>query len=237
LNTLSFSDIDLCVAPENYESASLLLEKVKGVQLSIDLHKGLRHLDTVGWDTLFENSVMVSLDGVPIRVLRTEDHLRVLCVHWLTDGGVYKDRLLDIYYLVKKNADTFDWEYCFRGIAPYRRDWIVKTITVVHKFYPLDISKLPFAEQLIPLPGWFSKALDRAWATDTRLHDIQTLSGNKAELWKQIKLRIRPNPIQAAVMMEGKFEKSHLLYYQVGSFIYRFKSSFKRGVRSLRNKS
>jgi hypothetical protein len=229
-----FSDIDLCVAPEEFEKSLGLISTDPGKGLNIDLHKGLRHLDTVDWECLFQNSEIVQIDDVGVRILCPEDHLRVLCVHWLTDGGAYKEKLLDIYYLLQNNSDSFDWELCFELINKRRRDWIIKTIAVVHRHHNLEISKLPFAAELDSLPGWFIKALEKEWASETKLKDIHAIWSNKEEFWKQLKKRLRPNPIQATVFMEGNFDESSRLYYQLGSFYLRLIPSLRKSIHRIK---
>lgn len=229
-------DIDLCVAPENYEKGRALIETNPGNTLSIDLHKGLRHLDSVGWNQLFENSELVQIDDVGVRILRAEDHLRILCVHWLTDGGAEKEKLLDIYYLLQNKNRRFDWEYCFRSIDPNRRDWIIKTVVMVNKYYKLDVSELPFAVELDSVPEWFYKALEREWASGTRLRSIFSYYENREEFWRQIKKRLRPNPIQSTVFMEGRFDRSPRIFYQVGSFLKRLKPAIPKALNILKDK-
>jgi hypothetical protein len=223
-----FSDIDLSVAPDDYEKALQLVEGIEGGNLNIDLHCGLRHLDTLEWDRLFANSEVELIDEVPVRILRVEDHLRVLCVHWLTDGGAYKDRLLDIYYLLQNNADKFDWDACFHAIDENRREWIIKTIALVHKYHPLDVSKLPFAVGIDSIPKWFTKALEKEWASETRLQPLHVYLNSRKELWKQLKKRFPPNAIQSTVLMNGKFDESPRLFYQLGSIFQRLKPSIKK---------
>ncbi len=92
-----FIDTDLAVSPSDFASAKKILESSEAQSLIIDLHKGFRHHDTVSWENLFENSQLIKIDEVEIRVMRPEDHLRVICVHWLTDGGEYREKLWDIY--------------------------------------------------------------------------------------------------------------------------------------------
>lgn len=218
-----FSDIDLSVAPSVYEKGLIIVSSEEGSKLNVDLHCGLRHLDTVVWEKLFQNSKIILLDDVPIRILSAEDHLRVLCVHWLTDGGAFKERLLDIYYLLQNNAENFDWDACFGAIDENRRDWIVKTIGVVKRYYGLDTSRMPFAADLDVIPEWFINELEREWASETRLVNILAVINNKKEFWRQFKKRMRPNAIQATVYMEGKFDESSRVYYHAGSFLKRLR--------------
>jgi Uncharacterised nucleotidyltransferase len=223
-----YNDIDLCVAPELYAEARGLVDSEEGKPLNIDLHSGLRHLDTVEWDDLYENSRILTIDNLPIRGLRPEDHLRVLCVHWLTDGGVYKEKLLDFYYLIENNRSEFDWDRCLNSVSKTRREWILKTIGLTHKYYNLDISELPFADEMRRIPPWLFKTLEKEWATKVSLKPLHTLLTNKKELWAQIKKRIPPNAIQATIEMEGKFDNSGRLFYQIGSIFVRLKPSVKR---------
>ena len=225
-----FGDIDLCVAPSEFGRSLEIISTEEGKKLNIDLHCGLRHLDTVDWDVLFVNSQTISLDEERIRVLCPEDHLRVLCVHWLTDGGAYKERLLDIFYLLQNNSDSFDWDLCFQYIDRNRRDWIVKTIATVNKYYKLEVSKIPFAEELESVPKWFIKELEREWASEAKLTDIMSVLSNRKAFWIQLKKRLHPNAIQATVFMEGRFDESSRMYYQAGSFLKRFKPSVRKAL-------
>lgn len=229
-----FSDIDLSVSPEEYDKSLKIAEGQEAKALSIDLHCGLRHLDTLEWEDLFKNSVLERIDNVEVRILRPEDHLRVLCVHWLNDGGAYKERLLDICYLLENNLKVFDWDRCFGKISKNRREWIIKTIAIAHKYYGFDISELPFAEETKLIPCWVIKTLEREWASETKLIPLHTLLGNRSEFWKQIKKRFPPNAIEATIEMEGPLDNSRRGYYQIGSVILRLKPSLQRVYNSLK---
>jgi len=229
-----FSDIDLCVPADDYERSLKIVAGKSAQTLNIDLHCGLRYLDTLEWEDLFENSVLELIDDVEVRILRPEDHLRVLCVHWLNDGGAYKERLLDICYLLENNAGKFDWNRCFGKISKNRREWIIKTIAVAHKYYDFDVSELPFAEETNLIPRWFVKTLEREWASETKLIPLHTLLGKRKEFWKQIKKRFPPNAIEATIEMEGPIDDSRRGYYQIGSIFLRLKPSVIRVYTSLK---
>lgn len=223
-----FGDIDLCVPPALFEKASRLLLTDHGKTFKVDLHSGLRHLDTLEWDDLFGNTISKELEGVQIRILRAEDHLRVLCVHWLTDGGANKNRLLDIYYLIINHQGSFDWYRALEVVSRVRREWIVKTIGLLEKYYGLDISDFSFADEARELPGWFLKTMEAEWRDEVKLEPIHTTLSNAKAFFKQLKKRFPPNPIQATIDMEGSLDDSSRIYYQIGSVILRTIPSIRR---------
>ncbi len=228
------SDIDLCVSPAVYKKGVEIADAQAAKALNIDLHCGLRHLDTVEWEDLFENSVIRWIDDVQVRILRPEDHLRVLCVHWLNDGGAFKERLLDICYLLENHSKDFDWDRCLGKVSKNRREWIIKTIAIAHKYFNLDVSELPFAGETKSIPRWFVNTLESEWASTTKLIPLHTLLGSRKEFWKQVKKRFPPNAIEATIEMEGPFDDSWRGYYQAGSIILRLKPSLKRIYNSLK---
>lgn len=229
-----FNDLDLCVSPGLFDKGQRLLALEDFRKLNIDLHCGLRHLDTLEWDDLFENSVLVELDDVQVRILRPEDHLRILCVHWLTDGGAYKERLLDIYHLLENNAGRFDWNRCLGKVSQVRQGWIGVTIGAIRKYYNLDVSGIPIGVKEKSLPRWFIRTLEKEWASNTKLKPIHTLLQSRRELWRQIKKRVPPNAVQATIDMEGEFDDAPRFYYQVGSVFLRLKPSVRRVYNSLK---
>lgn len=222
-----FNDLDLALAPVEYGRAEAFLRTITQ-NLTIDLHSGLKHLDTQPFERLYANSQTVRCGKTDVRVLCREDHLRVLCVHWLVDGGAKKDKLQDIYYAVKNRPVDFDWDKCLSVVSPVRRRWIVCTIGLAHKYLGLDVSGTPFAESIEQLPEWLLKALEKEWQSDTVIVPLHLLIRDPKNFWKQIKKRMPPNPIQATVEMEGSFDDGRQIFYQIGNILQRLMPSVKR---------
>lgn len=227
----SFSDIDIAVAPGEYQRALNLIDSNK---INVDLHEGLRHHDTSDWEYLFENSKLVNIDDTKIRILCAEDALRVLCVHWLTDGGAYKDKLWDIFYAVANRPVDFEWEKCLNVVSAKRRLWIIYTIGLAHKYLGLDIRNLPFESEASEIPPWIIKTVEREWATDVRLRPLDANLFDRKQLWKQIIKRIPPNPIQATVESEGDFDDRSRIRYQANSILMRTYPSVRRIIREIK---
>ena len=224
-------DIDVAVSAVNYlECQKLLKRQTIG---EVDLHCELRHLDTVAWDDLFEHSQLVKLNKTDVRILCAEDHLRTLCVHWLTDGGVSKERLWDIVYAIKNRPKNFDWDRCLYTVSETRKDWIICTVGLAVRYLGLDIKNTPLNNLLREIPEWMIKTVEKEWESKIGLKPLQNCLSDGKEFFEQIKKRIPPNPIQATIEMEGKFDAKTRIFYQVGSVLFRFKPSIKRISKTL----
>lgn len=228
-------DVDAAVEPESYARAEKLLRERKIT--GFDLHRGLRHLDTLDWKDLYAAAETSEIGGVPVKIPRAEDHLRILCVHWLGDGGADKQRLWDIYYAVENRPETFDWARCLDAAGEKRRKWVACTIALAARYLGLDINDTPLAREAENLPGWLIDTVEREWSRNVRLKPLHNCLKNRAELYEQIKLRIPPNPIQATVDVEGAFDDAPRIRYQIGSFLKRIKPSAQRISRNLRGQS
>lgn len=223
-------DIDLCVAPEDYPGAVEILKNDQGF-LPVDLHKGLRHLDILPFRDLISHSKMIKLGETNIRILRDEDHLRVLCVHWLNDGGAYRNKLKDIHYAVENRAPDFDWDRCLNTAGARRRRWVICAILLAHKYFATKIDDTPIgAEKELPL--WLVKAVEKEWRSPVRLKPLELFLRDPKGLWQQLRKRMPPNALQATIEMEGEFDRMPRIYYQILDTLFRIAPSLKR-IRNL----
>ncbi len=221
-------DMDMAVSANDFEAARAISKSSAANGLAIDLHRELRHHDTVGWDDLFENSLVVEFDQGSIRILRPEDHLRVLCVHWLTDGGANKDRLWDMYYAVENRSVEFDWDRFLNLVSDRRRRWLLCTLGLASRYLGLDLSNTPVERENTDIPEWIVRTVEREWAKNTQHLPLHIALGDTKLFWKQILKRLRPNPIWATVQMEGSFDAKTRVFYQLGSIFQRIVPSYRR---------
>lgn len=229
------SDVDLAVAASDFDIADRLCRSTKSEGFAIDLHRELRHLDTCPWNDLFAHSRLVDLDCEQIRVLCPEDHLRVLAVHWLTDGGWFRDRLWDIYYAIENRPADFDWNRCLDSVSPIRRRWVVCVIGLTHKFFDLYVDDLPISDEVRDLPPWLIKAVEREWSSGVRLLPLYRFTRDPGGFLVQVKKRLPPNPIYATIDMEGSFDASTRIHYQVGTIAKRIAPSIRKLFISARS--
>lgn len=222
-----FGDIDLVVSDSDFGTALNLCRITEVLARNIDVHNELRHLDSENWENLFNRSITVDLNDTEIRILCPEDHFRVLCVHWLTDGGEHKTRLWDIYYAVQNRGPDFNWDLCLNSVSQTRRRWVICAVGLAHKYLGLKIDDLPFADEAKNLPQWLTQTVEREWASPVRLRQLTMCLSDRKLLMRQIRKRLPPNPIASTIEMEGSFDSPVIIHYQIGSIIKRIIPSIK----------
>ncbi len=226
-------DIDLAFDPDQFDAVNEFLSTNPIGAVGIDIHNGLRHHDTLSWQELFSRSQLIDVNGEDIRVLSDEDHLRVLCVHWLTDGGENKKRLWDIYYAVSKRPENFDWDKCLGVVSEKRRNWVIYTIGIAHHYLKLDISDLPFKEKAERVPPWLLREVKRHWDMDLPIVPLNATLHDKDQFFRQVKKRFPPNPIYSTISMEGSLDARTRIFYQAGNLLMRISLAWRGFLRSV----
>lgn len=223
----SYKDVDLAFDPQDYRKALEIRSTEEGARLAVDLHKEFRHLDTRPWDEAFDDSECVDINGVQVSVPCAEDNLRMVCTHWLNDGGESKERLRDIYYAVKNRPATFDWDKCLRAVAANRRTWIVTAILLAAKYLDLDIDDLPHEIVKSSLPAWVTRTVEKEWRSGRPSLELSLSLDSPSGFFTQLRKRIPPNPIQATIENEGDLVNGNRLRYQLQSMSRRAIPSLK----------
>lgn len=218
----TFSDIDLAVDPKEYDAAG---EIIRVNQFNIDLHRGLRHLDTLEWDELFKRTRFIKASETKIRVLGPEDHLRVLCVHWLNDGGADRTRLWDVFFALENRPSDFDWERFLFAVEPKRRQWLLTVIDLAKNYLGLELEE-NYADSHF-LPEWVKRQVENEWKSDERLIPLHQILRDRRRLLRQVFKRIPPNELQAVV-------ENNAAINNTSSISVRFINLIKRTTPSVR---
>lgn len=218
----TFSDIDLAVDPKDYDTVRKIIRKN---QFSVDLHRGLRHLDTLAWDELFKRTRLIKASETEIRVLCPEDHLRVLCVHWLNDGGADRTRLWDIYFALENKPENFDWERFLKTVGEKRRRWLITVLILVKNYLGLELEEK--ISDTYKLPEWVKREVENEWKSDERLIPLDQILRDRRKLLRQIMKRIPPNALQAVV-------ENNEMIKATSDVSVRFENMLKRTIPSVR---
>lgn len=222
------TDIDLAFSAADFDKAFQLAQREDYKGLVLDIHREFKHLDTVDWDVIVKRSQVIDIGNTNVTVPSDEDHLRLLCVHWLVDGGYFRERLWDIYYAVDNRSANFDWSICLDQVSAVRRRWIICAIGMAHHYLQLDVDGLPFADEAKRIPGWMIRAVEKEWASGVRLMPIQQFAGRPSMFFSQLKKRLPPNPITATLDVDGSLDSRFQFHYQLGSMLKRLGPSLRK---------
>jgi hypothetical protein len=224
------TDIDLLIAPGH---STDIVETIRGklsYRTSIDVHFGPRHLDKLTFQELFDRSYSVQLNGVQARVLADEDNLRITAVHWLTDGGINKERLWDVYYLVKNRKADFDWVRCLESNGSIRKTWVLAAIATARDHLDLDMSGLPVEAREFELPSWYRQTLAKEWSLGIYArHRLSNVLARPKLLLEQLRRKFPPNRIAATIDSETAIDHSSRVPAQLKSLVKKA-SPFARGL-------
>jgi hypothetical protein len=214
-----YTDLDLCVLPDQYASARAALKDPECQTFNVDLHLGFGKFYDQRTDEIFERSQLVKLDDLEVRVLSAEDHLRLLCMHLLRHGAVRPIWLYDIAVLLETRTEDFDWDRCL-GRSRQQADWVACALGLAHQLLRADVEGAPIARRAKKLPTWLAPTVLKEWGTPLHSlgqvavylkHPVRVIRGLIKELphhW--------PNPIEATVTLKGPFNELPRLPFQVG---------------------
>ena len=212
-------DIDLHVAPEHREKALEILNKRECQNCDVDLdHDAIRRFSELRFDELFHRSELAELNGTQIRVLGAEDHLRLLCLHLLKHGAWRPLWLCDVAAALESRPSSFDWDRCL-GRNKRWADWIACTIGLANRLLGAELGDAPMKKRVDHLPGWLIPAVLKEWSApyppNLPLFTTQLKAGWwKAEMVSAVRQRW-PNPIQATVDADGRFDDKIRLPFQI----------------------
>ena len=228
-------DIDICVHPAQYKKAVDALRDWTDHSFLVDLHEGFAGLDQANADDLYLRSELIGLGDVEVRVLSDEDHLRVLCLHFLRHGAFRPLWLCDIGAAVESRPQKFDWERCL-GSDRRQRDWIACTIGLAHQLLGARLADTPVEQRSKRLPTWLVPTVLKQWETPNTLnHGVLRHRAGMAEYFRNPAgvmrdLRNRwPNPIEATIYVGGSFNELPRLPFQVAECLGRT-AKFVRGL-------
>jgi hypothetical protein len=184
-----YGDIDLCVRPEDFRTAQAALSSAAAEGDVVDLHNGFAMLDDVGLQRLFDRSVLVGLNGIAVRTLGPEDHLRYLCLHMLGHGAWRPLWLCDLGAALESLSASLDWDRVFVG-SRRRSEWVSCALALAHELLGARLQDAPAVIRNRRLPAWLVPSVLRAWG------QIQTAHGNRTPM--AVYLR-RPQGLLAAL--------------------------------------
>lgn len=204
-----YSDIDLLIVPERYELLNDGLrtrqKTNRGWLTAVDVQEKWKDMPDRTWDELHAHSRLVRLRDRRVRVLGSEDSLRLSCLHFLRHAGSKPVWLCDIAALMEKLPSGFDWDYCFKG-RHRQADWIISVIQFASELLGARIPTAVRDRVAAPTPRWMIKAVLGRWgdlATYTGERRVPLSTVLKANLRALPRAAIRrwPSPVESVCLL------------------------------------
>jgi len=215
-----YGDVDLCFKPQDYAIAAAKMQEPEAHKFYVDLHKGFSYLDNADSDDLLARSQLILLGDTEVRVLGIEDHLRILCTHFLRHSGWRPLWLCDIGTIIESLPDDFDWQRLLRN-DPLRINYIGCVIELARQLLGAQVERVPLAVRERRLPGWLAPHLLRTWgrAFPELYNDpvpLAALMRRPVKFFAGI-LRRWPDPIEAIIRRQKPFDSSPRLLHQLAT--------------------
>ena len=217
-----YGDIDLCFETKQIATALAVLESPEGQAFNVDPHDGLDEFYGLSLDELLTRSQMIKVGKIEVRVPCFEDHLRILCIHFLKHGAWRPLSLCDVASALESRPANVDWDRCL-GSNKRRADWVACTIGLAHQLLGARLDGAPVASRAEHLPRWLIPAVLKQWEKPypgwnetpellvTHLRNPFSLKTELAKRW--------PNPIKATMYFSAPFSEFPRLPFQLCSFV------------------
>lgn len=220
----SYSDMDLCIRPDQHAAARDALRSMQAKGIQVDLHDAAGRLDALSWNDLYEFSEIARLGDTDVRVLGAEDHLRIISLHFLAHGGWRPLWLCDVAVALEARGVRFDWERCL-GPDSRRARWVCCAIKLAHHLLGAEVSDAPLFVRDVRLPSWLIPSVLRQWNTCLnpnhremaltsllgRLHQPDALFKELRERWDR--------PLRATIELNGPFSEMPRALFQLASLL------------------
>jgi hypothetical protein len=214
-------DIDFYVCPEQFKAAQTALGHRP--PRPVDLHAGCPDLPDRTIGQLYSRSRSLAIGQIQVRVFGLEDHLRLLCLHFLRHGAWRPLWLCDVAAALELGVADFDWDYFFSGNKK-SSDGAGCVIGLARQLLEADVGRAPRQVLARSLPSWLVPAVLRQWGsayhryTDAR--QILAYLHRPEGFWRALRQRW-PNPIEATVSLGGPFNAWPRFPFQVGDCLLR----------------
>jgi hypothetical protein len=205
-----YGDHDLYVRPTDFTAALTAARSPTGA--AVDLHRGLVDLDDRNHDEVLGRAIPHTVCGAPIRVLAPEDHLRLLCRHFLRHGASRPVWLCDVALVVEGRGPRFDWDLVLAGSAR-RRQAVLCVLGLAGTLLGTSLAGTP-ADGLA-LPRWLAPAVLAQWGEGVGHREpLASLLLQPAALRSELR-RHWPNAVEALAALDGPFDRGPRLPFQL----------------------
>ena len=218
-----YGDIDLCVNPDQYPIAKRLVDDLATSHIRIDLHEGFTRFGDQSWRELHLRSRWLEIQGVPVRTLAPEDHLRLLCYHFLREGAWRPLWLCDVAVATETRPADFDWNLCL-GTNETHRNYVVCTLMLAERLLLANLDGVSGTALTKELPAWLPAAVLKEWRVRSMYQRHRT---PLTSAWRRPLKTLRgilshwPSVIEATINSKAAFDEAPGWLLQIESCLMR----------------
>jgi len=232
-----YGDIDLCVNPDQYLIARRLVDELATRDIPVDLHEGFVRFGHQSWNELHPRSRCLEIEGVEVRTLGPEDHLRLLCFHFLREGAWRPLWLCDVAVATEMRPADFDWSLCV-GTQKTSSDYVGCTLMLAKRLLQANLDGVPDAVFAKQMPAWLRPAVLKEWRVRSmyQRHRFPLTSAWRRPITTLRKIRNHwPSPIEATISLNAAFDETPRWPLQVGSCFMRMHDFLRRTLNTTKN--
>lgn len=226
-----YGDIDICVRRQEFQNAKRALAGLNPLRFKVDLHNSFAKFGSNEEEEFFTHSQLMTIGQTEVRILNAEDHLATVCFHLMREGAWRPLWLTDVAAALEFRPPEFDWNYCLR--EKRQAVTVLAAISLAHQLLGAETADLSQVRDSWKEPRWLIPTVLNEWGSPspamTRRHQASMLGhlrGGK-DLLAGIRHRW-PNAIEATTSMNGPFNNSPRLPFQIGNALLRAASFLSR---------
>ena len=219
-----YGDLDLWMGAPDLQVFNCEIQSNGDPGYRVEPHSRFYPQYARSFDNVMDHSQLVPLGDIQVRVPGQEDHLRLICLHFLYHGGWRPLWLCDIALLTESAGTGFDWDLCLGSNAKHA-DWIACAIGLAHELLGARVAGTPVEKRARGLPRWLITAVLKQWEKGGGISFAENLSFafprrllNPKALVRALREHWR-NPVQASVEMNAWFSEAPRLPLQFGSAV------------------
>jgi Uncharacterised nucleotidyltransferase len=216
-------DIDIYLPEEDWWVARVVLARNPELNVPLDLEHADFSAFGSHWNDLRARSRLLPLGHSEVRVLGPEDHLALLCVHFLRHGAWRPIWLCDIAVALETRPSDFDWTICL-GPDRLTADRIACALGLAHQLLGADVEGTPVAQRAKRLPKWLVPAVLKQWDHPYANEHPPFSYGEPIATclrrpWHLLPALVRrwPGPIEATVSVNGPFNELPRFPFQLAN--------------------
>jgi len=218
-------DIDIFVKPEQLSRARAALHDLRlGRGGAVDFQESeTLALYRADVRTMYERACAVPMGDVSVKVLSPEDHLSMLCVHFLGHGAWRPIWLCDIAAAMERITESFNWQTCL-GEDARRAGWILSALACARQILGAQLAAPPSnLLHRVAAPRWLAPMVLKQWDVPYQpvSYGASGYTAPMASYWRRplgvwSALRERwPNPLTATLRLEGPINDLPRLPFQL----------------------